>query len=637
MLSAQLAGSRERFRIAIALLTLGAYGTWLATFALALWHDALLLPLVLWFTLSMTSTSPARFRTLFTLATLTLAPCLLYVWNVGHAGRHHVFAGLFALSDAGEYYADAERFLHGDLMNSGGARRPLFSLALGALLRLLSNNMHLAHVVTLLAWAASFSFASTQVWRTHGRYVASAVFILLMLFARRYVGFVQSEGLGAPLGALAFGFFWQIEHGGTQRKLPLWMGMALLTLALLARPGPIFIVPALTLWAVKRAEPSSRKKTFMVCVSAISCAALVQTVVRVSTSAVVSYSDLPPILYGLLHNDDAWYITRANPSLAALSPNEAAPAMWSLLRTEALTHPGAVVLAVLRCLASWFYLPQGFFGIVWLNPDDRVLESATSVREAMARYSYAGPIVLWVQTLGLYSFVNAVTMAAGGVLFVLALVRGIARNIIALQARRLSLQTMALFGIGLSLPFLPPWITEGAQILASVIAFPIALALSDIFRGSTDLTIPSQDEVHTRVVGIRGVALSLGTLALLVVATKFSPRRSEQASCDERRPPSHLFDLDRASMVSFGAPGTDIEPARTLENLELLTKVHPSVGNALHGQMGTATDVILGYDMCERRTKYLLAPHSAGAFRDARWEVLKTHALGAVPFEQWVP
>jgi hypothetical protein len=635
VLTAWLASLGERARGALGLLALCTYGIALGRFGLPLWHDAILLPLLLWFALAMTASYPARHRTLFALATLTLAPCLFYVWNVGHAGRHHVFAGLFALSDAGEYYADAERFLHGDLMNSGGARRPLFSLVLGAVLRVFSNSVHLTHVVTLLAWAGSFSFASTQVWRTHGRRVASAVFILLMLFARRYVGFVQSEGLGAPLGALAFGLFWQIEHGGTRRNTPLWMAMALLSLALLARPGPIFVIPAFVLWAVRRAKPSARVKTFIVCVSAIVCAVLVQAAVRTSTSAVVSYSDLPPILYGLLHNEDAWYITRANPLLATLSPNDAVPAMWALLRAEALARPGAVMLAALRCFASWFYLPQGFFGVVWLNPDDRVLESAHAVRDAMAHYSYAGPIVLWGQKLGIYSLVNALAMAAGGLLFVLGFVRAIARN--ALTSKGVfNLQTMALVGVGVSLPFLPPWITEGAQILASVIAFPIVFTLVDVLRASSAHHESSQAPEPSVVYGLNGIAIALGVVALAVVATKFFPSHGEQAFCDERHPSSHLYDLDRASLVSFGTPGADITPARSLENLELLTKVHAPIGNALRAHMGEPNDIILGYDLCERQAKYILAPHGVPAFRNARWEVLKTDSIGAAPFEKWM-
>jgi hypothetical protein len=188
-------------RCAASCAILAVYGWLLLGLRLALWHDAILFPLTVGAIAYLVDSLRPRVVVLATLLAAAFALQLAYVWEVGFGGRNHVFAGVFALSDAGEYYWDAERVLHGVPMDTGGARRPIFSALLAGVLRVLGNNVRAAHVFTLIAWAVSGALAACEVRRTHGFRAGTFVLIVFAMFARRYVGFVQSEGVGGPLGA----------------------------------------------------------------------------------------------------------------------------------------------------------------------------------------------------------------------------------------------------------------------------------------------------------------------------------------------------------------------------------------------------------------------------------------------------
>lgn len=635
----------------------GLYAVLLFDARLALWHDALLFPLLVWGGMWAIEGAPPRHRVLAVgaLAAASLALGLAYVWMVGWGGRNHVFGGLFALSDAGEYYWDAERVLHGATMNTGGARRPIFSAVLAGLLRVIGQDMRLAHVLTMLFWAGCGAFAVVEVWRTHGHRAASIVLVLFVLFARRYVGFVQSEGIGAPLGALAFGLLWRVESMSRVSKASTgwhatYLGALLLqALALLARPGPIFVIAGIVFWAVRRADRSARPKLLAQSVGVIVVALAFQYVVRETTAGAASFSDLPPILYGLVHGEDSRFVWAHNPSLGELPESARAAAVWTLIRHDLAAEPSLIVLAPLRCLASWFYLPQGLFGMVWLNPDDRALENAQAVKQSMAEHGYSGPLRLWVEQLGAYSLVNAVAMAAGGIAFVGSLLRSAWRAWRAWRARRGESGGAACFvpillGVLVSLPFLPPWITEGAQILASVFFFVVTFAVT-AFLPAGALAKGVADSVGASAPAPRALSrlgpVVAGVLVALVGLVKLWPVRAPQAAC--RDDGSYLADVDRGGVIAYGTDASRPRLADARANVAMLEKNNHDFAGAVAATLGSPHHLVPAYDTCGQRMLYVVTDDedhddaSASTSRpplDERWVWLRTTPMAQKPLER---
>lgn len=606
------------------------YAVLLLGVRLTLWHDALLFPCVLWLGMRAIEPVPVRRRlaALALLATVALSLGLVYVWMVGYGGRNHVFAGIFGLSDAGEYYWDAERVLHGATMNTGGARRPIFSAVLAGVLRVVGHDIHLAHVITMLAWAGSGAFAVREVWRTHGHRAATIVFVLFVLFARRYVGFVQSEGVGAPLGALAFGLLWRASSMKTGWHATYLGALLLQAVALFARPGPIFVLIAFVFWGVRRAEKIERPKLLLQSACIVGAAFAFQHLVRVATTTEASFSDLPPIMYGLVHGEDSRFVWTQNPSLGSLDESTRGAAIWALIRKDLWAQPWLVLVAPLRCLASWLYLPQGFFGVVWLNPDDRALEDARAVKQAIADHGYVGPILLWIEKLGAYSFMNAITMAAGGVAFVIALLRASYR---AWRARRSDARPLfvpVLLGVLASLPLLPPWITEGAQILASVFFFVVTFAVTSFLPARVP---PEPLEEEPRAAPRLG-PVAVAVLVVLVSAVKLFPVRPPAPACGEDG--WSLADTDRFGAVAYGTDGSRPRLADSRANVAMLEKNNPAFAGAIASTLGEPHRIFAAYDACAGQLLYVVGDDTP--LPSGRWLWLDTTPMAQKPLERLV-
>jgi hypothetical protein len=418
-----------------------------------------------------------------------------------------------------------------------------------------------------------------------------------------------------------------VQHGRTRRKEKEWepsyLGALLLqTIALLGRPGPIFVLVGMMAWAVRRASRPARRALVLRSLGAIALGGLLQVVVRRVTTSGDSFSDLPPILYGLFHGEDSSFVWRHNPWLGDISDDARTSAVWHLLGREALAQPWRVVLAPLQCLAAWFYLPQGFFGVVWMNPDDRALENATAVRQAMAANGVVGPIVLWVRTLGLYSFVNAIVMAAGAIAFVGALVRAMIR---AWRARATAELWPVLLGVLVSLPALPPWITEGAQILASVFFLVVVFAVTSFLPASSSsvrVQVPPQVEHQQSRPYALPSAVALGLAGLVAIATVF-PRRPPETACGETG--EYLADVDRAAVSYRDDPDTR-------DNLVLLRKSNPAFALGIRRTLDRPRRVFPAYDACSQRMLYVVEDAEAPRSPE-RWRWLHTRRLGKRPLE----
>lgn len=539
---------------ALAALLVAAYGA-LVLGGLVPWHDAILWPLVAGV---IAYRSGARTGVLAALAVAGLGIDLASLWSAGFAGRNHVFAGIFALSDAQEYWLDAERVLHGVPMISGGARRPLFAAVLAGVLDLVGNDIRLAHVVMLLFWAGAGVFAARELRRTHGARVATVCFVVFLLFARRYVGFVQSEGLGAPLGAIAFGLLWRaahLERAGEPWEATFLGGLGLQALALLARPGPMLLLAGLAVWATLRGGRRMLAKAIAV----VGATWALHALIRATTSAAPAFSDALAIGYGLLHGEDSRFLFAQHPWIHDPPDPSQLSAVLGIFRSELAARPWLVLVAPVRCLASWFVLPQGFFGFVWLNPDDAAFAS--------------DPV-----RLGAYRVVNVVVMGLAAVVFVGALVRALVRG-----RRQRGIEHRALAALLVNLAILPPWITEGAQICAAAYLWVVAFVVVSVVPAGGVTAARPLPRVAPAVVAVLGA---------LVAMAKLSPVRLDGA-CVEGRV---LADVDRRN-------GVVLDGTREA-NLALVARNNPHVAEAIRAS--SARRLFPAYDGCRGLLFYVL-------------------------------
>jgi len=168
------------------------------------------------------------------------------VWASGISDLN-IIAGLLPYNDANGYYHGARLLSEGQTFHPFSAKRPVFPALLGVLYTIGGQNLQFAIGSLVLISLLAIYFAAREVNRTYGAACAVFFTLALFLFIRRFIGSVMSETLGFPLGVIGFGLLWS----GVNRKraFDVYAGTLVLSLGLIARAGPFFMLPFLILWA----------------------------------------------------------------------------------------------------------------------------------------------------------------------------------------------------------------------------------------------------------------------------------------------------------------------------------------------------------------------------------------------------
>jgi hypothetical protein len=218
--------------------------------------------------------------------------------------------GLLPASDAGGYYADALRLLSGEPLG-WSSRRPLFVGLLSTLLAATDRNLQLSIALMVLLNAVA-AFLLAREWRASlGPIAGAAALVLLFLFYRvdGGLGTTLTENLGLAMGALALA---AIARGvRTDDPRGYCVGLGLLTLALMARAGAFFVLPALVAAAVWefRHRPARLRigagALASVLVASLLSLALVKVLAR-PTNEQQAFSNFSYVIYGLVVGGKGW-------------------------------------------------------------------------------------------------------------------------------------------------------------------------------------------------------------------------------------------------------------------------------------------------------------------------------------------
>ena len=293
------------------------------------------------------------------------------LWASG-TSEQYVMAGTIPNSDAMLYYIDALRFLEGGYVTQISGDKP-FTTALNAgLLGAAHYNLLITLAVILVLAALPAYLATRELQRTHGTGAASVFLIIILLFARRFTGTLMAENLGLCFGLLAFVFLWRYANpgpAGAERQAG-WLvpGMGVLTLALLTRLGPFFILPLLLLWITGTSVRTYGLKwswqTWKVPLLVLAAMLLVSGISRViiNLSAgpdAVTSTQFTIHLYSLVSGGQYWGLLETDhPELMQLTGNayiiKALQICWSVFAQ----HPAGVLEGIGRNYATYFGDPM---------------------------------------------------------------------------------------------------------------------------------------------------------------------------------------------------------------------------------------------------------------------------------------
>jgi hypothetical protein len=296
-----------------------------------------------------------------TLASLSLtlilfALPLLALWNSGDS-FDGAMGGLLPSTDASGYYWDARRVLEGDTFSTFSSRRPLFPGMLAALLGLTQQNLQVTLAVLVAINAISCFFLAREIQRTHGTVTGLLVITILFLFYRGYAGIVFTENLGLAMGAVGFALLWR---GASQRRVNhCLLGLFLLTLALNARAGAFFILPALILWGTWSFRGMARFswRFLLGGASVVLLGFIANSIVLkvVGSPEGIAFSNFSYSLYGLIVGGNWTQVLIDHPELENLSDPELSERIYALAFEALRANPLGLVTGSLRAWNQFLF------------------------------------------------------------------------------------------------------------------------------------------------------------------------------------------------------------------------------------------------------------------------------------------
>ena len=365
------------------------------------------------------------------------------LWQSG-ASEPFIIGGLLPFSDAASYYSDALRVVEGYRFSAFSARRPLFPALLTVLLAITGQNLVVSIAILGAIIAAICYLAAREMQRSLGTFCASVFLFILFLFYRRIAGTTMTENLGLPLGVAAFTILWSAA-----RRKYLWqtaVGLLLLTLALNARAGTFFILPALLLWCgfAFRGNRLFSIPAVVICTLFVAIGFGLNMLVfnLVADPGGMVFSNFSYTLYGVVAGGKGWMqILIDHPELAKLDDVSRSAQTYALVLEAWKGNPFNIFIGAFK---NWFdyLMPRGAGAFGFIRGIEAVSWANYAVRIVLSIFAGWGLVIAWKQR----------------------------------KKEPYSLMLWAAAGIFLSVPFVPPNDSNQMRVYAATVTFLLAFS-----------------------------------------------------------------------------------------------------------------------------------------------------------------
>ncbi|MHC1784612.1 MAG: hypothetical protein AB9891_17970 [Anaerolineaceae bacterium] len=454
------------------------------------------------------------------------------LWSSGQS-EQYLLGGIIPFSDARGYFADTRSLIEGGDFFTTHSRRPLFSAFLAPILAAAGNHLQLSLAIIVILTAAACYLSAREIQASQGSLAALLVLILLFFFYRPISGKVLSEDLGFPLCVLGLTFF--LYSARKDHILSAYSGLFLVSLALCARAGAFFLLPALFIWIVWHFHGSASKtiKVVLVSIAAIVLAFAINHLIYIIfvSSDSPAFGNFSYTFYGLAVGGKGWQqILVDHPEIGILPEPAYSQKVMELAFEVIKRKPMNLLVGSFRSWAMFFSTDDYYSLFNWVNG--------------------SRPIIGTLSRLGMY------------VLIVLGIVDGV----ISAVRRRLNplqqLSILAFLGIVLSVPFAPPLDSNRMRIYASVMPFLLLLpaaGFSSLFKWQKTRLLIEPRESFSRIGS--SVAISIVIFSLLLIgpfitrlAAKPIPVQAMQCLPDQS---SVTIRLSPGSLVNITDPEVD--------------------------------------------------------------------------------
>jgi hypothetical protein len=587
----------------VGLLVAGA----LTSLGLHLRYDSIFIPLALAAALRVLASlpPPLAWTGLAALSVSFFGTVLLGVWGSAVSDLS-ILAGLFPHNDARSYLDGSLRLLHDGELTVDTSRRPLSVSTWTLLLFLTGSDFRWASALMALLTALALALPVREAIRTHGWAAGGLQFLGLLFFYRRFVGTTLTEHVGLMLGCVGCALLWR--SAGNGRKALAILGTLVLSLALFARAGAFFVLPALALWAGlawRGRRRFSARTALLIFVAAAAGFAINGTVLRALGHPASSQGNFSYTLYGLVHDGDWRQVLRDHPEVRSLSNVERYQRIYDLAIARIISRPWSLPQGMARAYRAFFFSTQGPYCFVQFALQRSMVEHPPHSPGMSAGVAAALRADPWkyLQIAGTFAWFAALSLLALAGLCLLPLSR---------RPEDRLLLAVAL-GILASVPFAPPWDVDLMRVYAATMPFMAALPAVALASGIVRLRrrraeIPAPGAVGTGTellaAGVAGALLCLAPL--LFKGRDISP----EVPAPDRGGESWTVRVLPGSTVRVVFPATDHDsagappPPLVSRNLGILAANRPERAAELSA-IPSGSILAMGYEAGTRTLRYL--------------------------------
>jgi hypothetical protein len=247
------------------------------------------------------------------IATVSVGLCLINAW-LGFPyvktlnGTYSALNGVIPYSDANGYLAGGQYFREMGYFDYWNMRRPLNALFFAFRLNITGGNFWYVMGIQVGLCAVALTLY-LKVLHDHLRGLAPFfALVFVIIYANDFLHTTLSETLGLTLGLFSFVLLWNGYHD--RNRFIFCLGTAALTIALSARAGPNFIIPALFLLVYLQPFSSSQWKDLLWCVISFG----IPFVLMMKLSSLfgnpnmegAAYANFSHTLFGLVSGGKTW-------------------------------------------------------------------------------------------------------------------------------------------------------------------------------------------------------------------------------------------------------------------------------------------------------------------------------------------
>jgi hypothetical protein len=460
----------------------------------------------------------SRFFLFGVIATILVLP-VAGLWTSGQS-EQYVLGGIIPFSDARSYFTDSRRLSEGAPFITGASRRPLFTAMLTSIQWFTSQNLYVTIAILTMILGLTIYFAVIEI-KSHEGSIAAVVFLVLVFcFSRMLLGKTLSEFAGLPLGLLSLVF---LLRGIVRKNLKhILLGLVLLSLALNARAGAFFILPAIAIWTgwFFRTSKYFHWKSFLLACAAIAVGFVVNLLAFQAFSSAQSapFGNFSFTIYGLARGGLGWtQIFTDHPETWTMPADQQSSYIYSLTMDLIQRKPMNLVNGIVSSYQTFFSLDDYYGSINWFG--------------------------------GLGTVGNIARIG-----YYLLMVIGLSFLIKDFKKPLRSFFLITFIGICLSIPFAPPIDSNRMRIYAATIPFFIAIpsiGLASICQHLPWNFIKHRDTTFQGLAPILGLGI---TLFLLMTVVPFIPYKLTSPGT-----PSKVVCHGNTKVVSFRVlPGNHI-------------------------------------------------------------------------------